>query len=31
VDETYVAVKGPWAYLYRAIDGDRQLVDVMLS
>jgi len=31
VDETYVAVKGQWAYLYRAIDGDGQLVDVRLS
>jgi putative transposase len=31
VDETYVAVKGKWAYLYRAIDSDGQLVDAMLS
>src|SRR5579863_4582375 len=31
VDETYVAVKGEWAYLYRAIDTDGQLVDVLLS
>ena len=31
VDETYVAVKGQWAYLYRAIDSDGQLVDAMLS
>ena len=31
VDETYVAVKGQWAYLYRAIDSDGQLVDVLLS
>jgi putative transposase len=31
VDETYVAVKGKWVYLYRAIDSDGQLVDAMLS
>ena len=31
VDETYVAVKGQWAYLYRAIDSDGQLVDTLLS
>ncbi len=31
VDETYVAVKGQWGYLYRAIDNDGQLVDTMLS
>ena len=30
MDETYIAVKGRWAYLYRAIDSDGQLVDVML-
>jgi transposase-like protein len=31
VDETYVRVKGRWAYLYRAIDRDGRLVDTMLS
>jgi transposase-like protein len=31
VDETYIALKGQWAYLYRAIDSDGQLVDSMLS
>ena len=30
VDETYIAVKGQWAYLYRAIDSDGQLVDSLL-
>jgi hypothetical protein len=25
VDETYIAVKGQWAYLYRAIDSNGQL------
>jgi transposase-like protein len=31
VDETYVRVKGRWAYLYRAVDRDGDLVDTMLS
>jgi len=31
VDETYIKVKGEWAYLYRAIDRDGGLVDTMLS
>ena len=31
VDETYIKVKGKWAYLYRAIDRDGALVDTMLS
>src|SRR5215213_8864718 len=31
VDETYITVRGRWAYLYRAIDRDGNLVDVMLS
>jgi putative transposase len=31
VDETYIRVHGGWKYLYRAIDHDGALVDVMLS
>ena len=31
VDETYLKVGGHWAYLYRAIDRDGNLVDAMLS
>ena len=31
VDETYVKVKGRWGYLYRSIDPNGALVDVMLS
>jgi transposase-like protein len=31
VDETYIKVGGRWCYLYRAIDRDGALVDVMLS
>jgi transposase-like protein len=31
VDETYIKVNGQWCYLYRAIDRDGKLVDVMLS
>ena len=31
VDETYIRVHGGWKYLYRAIDRDGALVDVMLS
>ena len=31
VDETYIRVYGGWKYLYRAIDRDGALVDVMLS
>ena len=31
VDETYLEVRGRWAYLYRAIDRVGRLVDVMLS
>ena len=30
VDETYIKVKGRWIYLYRAIDRDGNLVDVLL-
>src|SRR3954447_7182458 len=31
VDETYLKVGGRWAYLYRAIDRDGNLIDTMLS
>src|ERR671932_1515645 len=31
VDETHLKVGGRWAYLYRAIDRDGNLVDTMLS
>jgi len=31
VDETYIRVQARWKYLYRAIDRDGALVDVMLS
>jgi len=31
VDETYVKVAGAWAYVYRAIDGRGQVVDVYVS
>ena len=31
IDETFVRVHGQWKYLYRAIDRDGALVDVMLS
>ena len=31
LDETYIRVRGRWRYLYRAIDRDGALVDVMLS
>jgi len=31
LDETYIRVRGGWKYLYRAIDRDGALVDVMLS
>jgi putative transposase len=31
VDETYLKVRGRWAYLYRAIDRDGNLIDTMLS
>ena len=31
VDETYIRVRGYWEYLYRAIDRNGALIDVMLS
>ena len=31
VDETYVRVKGRWAYLYRAVDSHGQTIDFLLS
>ncbi len=31
MDETYLKVRGRWAYLYRAIDRDGNLIDAMLS
>ena len=31
MDETYLKVGGRWAYLYRAIDRDGDLIDTMLS
>jgi hypothetical protein len=31
IDETYIRVHGCWKYLYRAIDRDGALVDVMLG
>ena len=31
VDETYIKVHGKWCYLYRAIDGDGNLVNSRLS
>jgi putative transposase len=31
VDETYLKVRGRWCYLYRAIDRDGNLVDILCS
>jgi len=31
VDETYVKVAGRWIYLYRAVDQNGQVIDVLLS
>jgi transposase, IS6 family len=31
VDETYIRVKGKWAYLYRAVDSNGVTIDFLLS
>jgi transposase-like protein len=31
VDETYIKVKGPWMYLYRAVDSAENTIDFFLS
>ncbi len=31
VDETYIKVKGQWKYLYRVVDRNGEILDVMLS
>jgi predicted RecB family endonuclease len=31
LDETYVKIKGQWAYLYRAVDKEGQTIDFLLS
>ena len=31
VDETYVKLNGVWRYVYRAVDQNGQVIDVLLS
>ncbi|GAA1577449.1 IS6 family transposase [Dactylosporangium maewongense] len=31
VDETYIKVNGVWRYVYRAVDQDGQVIDVLVS
>ena len=31
LDETYVKIKGKWAYLYRAVDKDGHTIDFLLT
>jgi putative transposase len=31
MDETYIKVKGPWSYLYRAVDKTGQTIDFLLT
>jgi transposase, IS6 family len=31
VDETYVKVNGVWRYVYRAVDQDGQVIDILVS
>lgn len=31
MDETYIKVKGPWKYLYRAVDSSGQTIDFLLT
>ena len=31
MDETYIKVKGAWKYLYRAVDKEGKMVDILLT